>query len=71
MITSVYMVEHSYELEDCDETKFIGIFSTEEEAKRIVTEYQNLLGFKDYPNNFFINKCQLDIAEWCEGFVTV
>jgi len=68
---NVYIVEHSYELENCEEIKLIGAFSTEDEAKKIVNKYQKLLGFKDYPDNFFINKYQVDIAEWSEGFITV
>jgi len=67
---SVYIVEHSYEYNDCEEAKLIGVFSTEKKAKEVVDIYKKLPGFKDFKNNFFINNYQLDSPEWKEGFVS-
>lgn len=30
----VYVLQHSHILKDCDETKFIGVFSSEKKAKK-------------------------------------
>jgi len=68
MINRVYIVEHSYDNGDCEEAKLIGVFSTEDKAKEIVDIYKKLPGFRDFPDNFFINKYQLNVPEWKEGF---
>ena len=52
----VYVVEHSHELDDCDETKMIGVFSTKHEAGKAVEKAKKLSGFKDYPNDFYIEE---------------
>jgi len=70
MIPYVYIVEHSYENDDCEEAKLIGVFSTKEKAEQIVKQYKKLPGFKDFPDNFYINKYELDVSEWKEGFTT-
>ncbi len=67
----IYIIIHSYDLDDCAETKFIGAFSTLEKAKEIVENYKRLPGFKDYPDKFFIDKYTIDRNHWTEGFSTV
>jgi len=71
MIYSVYIVEHSYELDKCDETKFIGAFSSYDLAESIVKEYKKLPGFQHYTDGFYIEKYELDVPEWKEGFITI
>lgn len=68
----VYVLQHSYELENgYDETKFLGVFSSLEKAESAVLEYKKLPGFKDYPNDFYIDKYEIDKTHWIEGFITV
>jgi hypothetical protein len=68
----VYVVEHSYEVgEDgeFDETKLIGIYSSEEKAKQVIQKYIILPGFEDHPIEcFYIEKYEIDKDEWAEGF---
>ncbi len=71
MKNEIYIVQHSYELNECDETKFIGVFSTLEKAKKIVEDYKKLPGFNDYSESFFIDKYEIDTPEWKEGFIIV
>ena len=66
----VYLLQHSYEIEEFDETKIIGIYSTKEKAKEVIEKYNTLPGFKDYPNDFYIDKYELDKNHWDEGFIT-
>ena len=70
MIKSVFIVEHSYELDGCDEAKLIGAFSTLKKAEDIVEQYKKLPGFSLYQDGFFINEYKLDETEWSEGFAT-
>ena len=68
---SVYLLQHSYELEDCEETKIIGLFSSEQSAKDAIQKYKTKPGFSDYPNNFYIDKYEIDKCFWEEGFITM
>lgn len=69
---AVYIVQHSYEVGEggeFDETKVIGVFSSEKKAKEIVEEYKKISGFKEYPSEcFYIDKYELDKKHWEEGF---
>ena len=68
----VYVLQHSYELENgCDETKFLGVFSSFQKAKMAVLEYKKLPGFCQYTNDFYIDKYEIDKKCWVEGFITV
>lgn len=67
----VYLLEHSYELNDLEETKFIGIYSNKQEAEKAIIKLKQQSGFKDKPNNFHISKVEINKTEWNEGFVTI
>ncbi len=69
-MSQIYIVEHSYELNGCDETKLVGIFSTLFKAQEIVEKYKSLPGFEDYQEDFFINKYEYNFTDWKEGFCT-
>ena len=66
----VYVVQHSYELEGCDETKFIGVFSSEKKAKKAIKRLKKVKGFKKYKKNFYLDKYVVDQVNWLEGFIT-
>lgn len=66
----VYIVEHSYELNGCDEIKSIGIFSTEKKAKEAVKKLKKQKGFKKYKKGFNIGPCLIDQIYWDGGFFT-
>lgn len=66
---NVYMVQHSYELENgSDVIKIIGIFSSYQLAKEVVSQYITLPGFEDRPNDFIIDKYEVDRKYWSEGY---
>ena len=67
-MSNIYIVQHSYEIANCEETKFIGAFSTLKKAEKIVKKYKKLPGFKDYQDKFFIDEYEMDVSEWREGF---
>jgi hypothetical protein len=68
----VYLLWHMRPLSD-DETddKLLGVYSSEESAKRRIRSASNVPGFADYPDAFMIDRYQVDKDEWTEGFVSV
>jgi hypothetical protein len=69
----VFIVHHSYEVEPCghDETKLIGIYSTRQLAKTAIKRLSVQPGFRDKPECFSIDECEIDKENWTEGYVTV
>ncbi len=66
---TVFLLEHSYEVDEIDNTKTIGIYSSKEKAKETIKRYIQLPGFKDYPTECFtIDEYKLDEDNWKEGF---
>jgi len=58
-------------LNDEEETKFIGIYSSEIEAEKAITKLKLKSGFKDRPNDFKINKIEINRTEWTDGYITI
>lgn len=69
----VYVLQHSYLLdaqEDVYETKLIGIYSTQEKAEAAIGRLRKLEGFRDHPEDFYIDEYAVDADNWTEGFFT-
>ena len=69
----LYYLEHNYKEiidngEVSDNAKFLGIYSTREKAESDIKHYITLPGFKDYPNDFYINEYELDKNYYEDGF---
>lgn len=70
-MASVFLLQHSYEVNEYEETKLIGIYSTREKAEETVRQYKTLPGFRDYPDDcFYIDEYQIDKNHWQEGFLS-
>jgi len=68
---SVFVVQHVHELPDgTEETKFIGVYSTMEQAEAAVARLRGQPGFWDVPDGFHVDRYELDIDHWTEGYVT-
>jgi len=67
----VFILQHSYELLDCDETKFIGVYSSKDEANNAISRLSNLIGFSDRIDGFSIDEYEINKDHWTEGFITV
>ncbi|WP_405079899.1 hypothetical protein ACI48J_19825 [Paenibacillus chitinolyticus] len=63
---SVFLLQHSYEINQNESTKII---STRDKAEEVVHKYKELPGFKEYPEDFYIDEYQVDKNEWEEGFL--
>ena len=57
---TVFILHHSYELDDQDETKLIGTYSTKEQAELAITRLKDKNGFKYHPDAFVISEYELD-----------
>ena len=65
----VYLLQHSYEIETgCDETKILGIFSSQQMAEEAVEVYRQLPGFRDRKEDFYIDKYEVDKRYWVDGY---
>lgn len=64
----VFLLQHSYEYEGVEETKIIGIYRTEAEAREVIEHYRKLEGFKRYPDDFCLDKYPLGKNMWPSGF---
>lgn len=70
----VYLLEHfrdkDTDKEDYENVKNCGIFATEQDANAAIDYLKTQEGFKDYPDDFIINRYQLGKIEWSAGFFT-
>lgn len=68
---SVFLVWHSHDLDEELDYKLLGVFSTRDRADARVARALLEDGFRDHPDNFVVDKYELDKDTWIEGFVTV
>ncbi len=65
----VYCLTHNKKVEPdgdgwiCD-TKSLGYFSTRAKAKKAIQFYKTVIGFKDHPNDFEIEKVPVDFDDY-------
>lgn len=65
----LYIVYHEYEINGHDEARMIGIFPSVKKANEVIKEHKKLPGFKAYPDDFIIDKCEMEEEEWESGFI--
>lgn len=70
-MNSVFVLQHSYELEDREEVKFIGVYSTEQEAQKAINRLAKENGFKDKIDGFCIDEYKINQDHWTSGFSTL
>jgi hypothetical protein len=64
-----YVLQHSHEMDGCEETKFIGVYRSRGAANTAMQRLRLTPGFRDHPNAFSIDEYRLDEDHWTEGFV--
>lgn len=68
---TVFVVQHVHELEnDREDVKFIGVYSSEANAKRAVERLSRQPGFVDCPEGFSLDEYEVDKDHWAEGYFT-
>ena len=66
-----YVVYHEFEYpEEVDNVRFIGLFSEQIDADRVIEYLRAKPGFKRYADGFTVGTYQLDKDHWTEGFIT-
>jgi hypothetical protein len=70
-MTKVYIVHHEYLLDERNEVKLIGVYSSQEMAEHAVERFRGLPGFREHPDGFHIDAYPIDEDHWTSGFVTV
>ena len=67
-LTAVFVVQHEYPRDDDrDETRLIGIYSTEAKAKSAIERLRVLPGFSESPDGFSVDCYPLDADHLVEG----
>lgn len=70
-MTEVFVLQHvAREDTDDEDTKFIGVYSTETAARDAADRLTAQPGFTDFPNGFHIDRYELDKDNWVEGFTS-
>ncbi|HTM81882.1 DUF7336 domain-containing protein [Asticcacaulis sp.] len=67
----VYLLHHIRTIEDHEDVKLLGVFSSRELAERAKERALNLPGFKDSPDGFSVDKYLVDRMGWTAGYRTV
>lgn len=67
----VHLLWHAHDLDEEVEVKLLGVYSTEQNAEKARERAKSLPGFRDYPEQFHIDRCKVDKDHWEEGFITV
>ena len=71
-MTKVYVLQHVHSLEDgAEDVKFIGVYSSRENALATIARLSRAPGFSDAPEGFCIDEYQVDKDQWVEGYSTI
>lgn len=66
---SVFVLQHVHLTEDdVEDVKFIGVYSSRENAQAAVERLGHVPGFLDVPDGFHIDEYQVDQDHWGEGY---
>ena len=67
----VFVLQHAHELGNGQEdVKLIGVYSTAQKAEQAIERLRNLPGFRDARGAFSVDRYEVDVDHWVEGYVT-
>jgi hypothetical protein len=67
----VFVLHHIHDLGENEDTKLIGVYSSEVRAAAAISRLSCQPGFVEHPNGFHLDRYSVDKDHWTEGFVTV
>lgn len=70
-MNSVWLLWHTHVLEGEEDSKLLGVYSTQTKALAAQDRISNQPGFREHPEGFELVEYELDRDHWTEGFVTV
>ena len=68
---TVFVVQHSYEDGEHEETKFIGVYASVADAEAAVARLRDRPGFRNHRDAFTINAYEVGQDHWTEGFISL
>ena len=67
----VHVLQHVHSFEDGNEdVKFIGVYSSQENAHAAIKRLSQVAGFSEAPDGFQIDEYRLDEDNWVEGYIS-
>jgi len=67
----VFVLQHTNSIDDEEDVKFIGVYSSHRRAELAIIRTVKLEGFRDCPGGFTIDSYEVDVDHWNTGFVIV
>jgi hypothetical protein len=68
----VYVLQHAHAMDDAeDDFKFIGVYSSRENAQAAIKRLSRAPGFADAVSGFHIDEYEMDKDQWVEGYSTL
>lgn len=68
---AVWVLHHvAREGTDDEDVKFIGVYSSQQKAEEAAESLRVKPGFREHPDSFHIERYEIDVDHWVEGFVT-
>ncbi len=69
---SVFVLQHVRTTEaDNEDIKFIGVYSSRQNAQNAAIRLTGVAGFSADPDGFSVDEYRIDEDHWVEGYVTV
>ena len=69
----VFMLWHTHGKDDDEReenTKLIGVYSSESEAQAAIARKLQYPGFREEPDGFEVEEVELNRDQWSEGYIT-
>ena len=70
-MSSVFVVQHAYEVGDRDEVKFIGVYESRADAEAAIARLTQRPGFCEHSTGFHIDEYEIGTDHWVDGFVSL
>lgn len=71
-MVQVFVLQHIHIRDDGNEdVKFIGVYSSSEEADRAIARLRRLPGFSNTPDGFHVDEYRINQDHWVDGYVAV
>jgi hypothetical protein len=67
---TVYLLQHVHSVNDDDDVKTLGIYSSEACALEAVERFRKLPGFSTAPDGFSVNAFEIDQDHWTSGYIS-
>jgi hypothetical protein len=64
----VFLAWHTRVDSESEDSKLLGVYSSEEAARAAVARLRDKPGFRSYPDGFEVSEYEVDRDTWTEGF---